>query len=313
MSWPAALFHWVDSLAGTSGGKTIPAYQRQFVERFGRPAEDDLHHIRRFAEARSAHVVLARERLASREAIPPPPGSAMLALFCSSPSVEAALDELSRQLPASEAAAVRAALEHFRPRYERVWEGGRIAREFLERARRDRPTRAALGRLLERIARFFDVDPRKTSPPRLVLVPVPRGFGTHAEAVGRYLLVEIRDGESLADEASPIVHENVHFLWKLIPKERLERLRAAATAHGEGGSRAWQLLHEALPTALGQGVADRALRSDWSASSRWYHQDDVDAFAKAIFPELLRAIEEEDSRLDEELVRRLVSAGITRR
>ncbi len=312
VSWPAALFHWVDSLAGTSGGKTIPAYQREFVERFGRPAGEDLRHIRRFAEARSEHVTRLRERPENEGGTAPAAGSAMLAVFCSSRTVEDALARLRDELPASDVEGLRAALEHFRPRYERVWESGRVAREFLERARRDRSGRGAIGRLLGRIARFFDVDPGRADAPRLVLVPVPHGFGTHAEAVGRYLLIEIRPGESLADQASPIVHENAHFLWKLVPRDRLERLRAAARAQGPSGARAWQLLQEALPTALGQGVADRALRSDWSLGSRWYHRDDVDAYAKAIFPLLLRAIEEGE-RLDEELVRRLAAAEVTRR
>lgn len=312
VSWPAAVFHWVDSLAGTSGGKTIPAYQREFVEKFGRPAEEDLLHIRRFAEARSGHAAHLKDGRGRGQETALPTGSAMLATFCSSRTVEDALARLRDELPASGVEALRSALEHFRPRYEQVWESGRIAREFLERARRDRSVRAALGRLLGRVARFFDVDPRQAEAPRLVLVPVPHGFGTHAEAVGRYLLIEIRPGESLADQTSPIVHENAHYLWRLLPPERLERLRATAAAQGSSGARAWRLLHEALPTALGQGVADRALRSGWSLGARWYHRDDVDAYAKAIFPLVARAIEQGE-RLDEALVRQLVSVEVTPR
>ncbi len=306
VSFPAGLFHWVDSLAETSGGKTIPSYQREFIEKFGRPGEEDSRHILRFRQARAAHLSRAHGPLEPGTGIRLTAKSAMLGVFCASPTVEAALARLEGEISDDELDGLSGALEHFRPRYEQVWGGGRVAGEFVERAQKDGAARRILGRLLQRVARFFDVDPRSVPPPRLVLVPVPDGFGTHAEAIGRQLLIEIRPGESLADEASPIVHENAHFLWRLMPRERVERLRAAALDVGPGGRRAWEILHEALPTALGQGVADRALRPGWSPEQRWYHMDDVDAYAKAIFPLVLLAMEK-GGRFDEAFVRRLVA------
>ena len=52
-----------------------------------------------------------------------------------------------------------------------------------------------------------------------------------------------------------------------------------------GGVEAWQLLHEALPTALGQGVAGQRFKAaDWDIGHRWYHTEAVDRYAKQIYP-----------------------------
>ena len=52
------------------------------------------------------------------------------------------------------------------------------------------------------------------------------------------------------------------------------------------------LLGEALPTALGQGLADRTFRpKQWSRKYTWYHIESVDRFAKAIFPVVEEALE----------------------
>ena len=137
----------------------------------------------------------------------------------------------------------------------------------------------------------------------MILVPVPHGYGTHAEAVGRFLLIEVREGESLADQAEVIVHENAHFLFDRVPRERRAALRAAAARQGAAGERAWSLLREALPTALGQGVAGHELRPRaWSIEDPWYHIGDIDRYAKALHPLVADAVSS-GRRFDEEFVR----------
>ena len=153
------------------------------------------------------------------------------------------------------------------------------------------------------------MDPLAVPPPRLALVPVPSGFGTHAEAIGGILLLEIREGDGLADEASVVVHESAHFLWGLVPAERQRRLALAAAGVDDDGAKAFRLFREAIPTALGQGVADRMFRpSSWSLDGPWYHTEDVDLAAKRIFATVSSALDE-GLTLDEELVRRAVRAA----
>ena len=305
-SFPGGLFHWMDSLAGTTVGKTVPAHREEYLRLFGALSGEDRAHLEAFVAARAEHVSRQAADAARRDI--PPRASAMLGVFCGSATVEDALAALKPELTPVAWHGLAKALAHFRPRYEVVWNDGAVPQAFLERARRD-PGRWQLEALLARIVRFYGVDPLKASPPRLALVPVPAGFGTHAEAIGGVLLLEIRKGETLADEASVVVHENAHFLWGLVPEERRRRLALFAAGLDDGGARAFRLFGEAIPTALGQGVADRAFRpSAWSPDGPWYHTPDVDACAKRIYP-IVRDALAAGLTLDEGLVLRAIRAS----
>ena len=294
-SFPGGLFHWIDSLAGTSAGKTVPAHREEFLRRFGPLTEEDRRQLHRFVAARADH----RDRARS--------SSAMLGRFCGSTSVESALAAVEPELGESSYADLSAALDWFRPKYERVWSEGRIPQAFLDGLRTD-PGMRRLEKILARMVRFYGVDPKASPPPRIALVPVPDGHGTHAEAIGDVLLLEIRPGENLAEQASVIVHENAHFLWGLVPKERRARLAESVRALDGGAASTWSVFHEAIPTALGQGVADRAFRErDWSMDDEWYHTRDVDRCAKRIYPVVRAALDAGDV-LDEAFLKRALAA-----
>ena len=287
-SFPGGLFHWIDSLAGTSAGKTIPAHREEFLKRFGPLTAEDQRQLRRFVSARAVH----RDRTRST--------SAMLGIFCGSTSLESALAAVKPELPAEAYEDLADALAWFRPKYERIWSEGRVPEAFLASVRAD-PGMRRLEKILSRMVRFYGVDPKTSPPPRIALVPVPDGYGTHAEAIGDVLLLEIRSGERLAEQASVIAHENAHFLWGLVPKERRNRLLESAPD-------AWPVFHEAIPTALGQGVADRAFRGAvWSMQDDWYHTRDVDRCAKRIYP-LVRDALDTGAELDEAFFKRAVAA-----
>ena len=286
-SFPAGLFHWIDSLAGTSVGKTIPAHQREYDARFGPLDEIDSKHLQAFIAARQDHV--RRWPTSSDADRGVPVVSALLGIFCAASSLDDALRQAKTGLSRESFEGLQAALEHFRPRYEKIWKDG-IAQKFVKRARDDRE-RAELASLLGRIAKFYGVTPSRTNPPRLVVVPVPAGYGTHAEAIGRQLLIEVRHGENLGDQAAVVVHENSHYLFGLVPAGRRAELAAGMRAQGDRGQRVWDLLREALPTALGQGIADHQFRPErWSSEDSWYHLADVDALAKAIYPAVNHAV-----------------------
>jgi hypothetical protein len=158
------------------------------------------------------------------------------------------------------------------------------------------------------VASFYGVPAAEPPHPRVVLVPVPSGHGTHAQAIGRHLLIEIREGEGLIDELSPIVHENAHFLFLRIEPDRRRSLEEFAASIEPGGAEAWSLLREALPTALGQGVAaERFLGRRWRRDDRWYHLDTVDDYAKRLFP-VVRETLAKKGAFDREFVRRAVAA-----
>jgi len=300
VSFHKALLHWVDSLAmlsghGATGGKTIPAHRLEFERVLGSPTPKDVSMLKRFHSVRMGDI--NRAPAEERDRI-------TLAFFEAS-SLDDALDRCGEILEPNPAKAFADAMRHFASRYERIWNDGEIANGFVSSARSSE-RRNELAEFLTGVARFFDVKPDEDPRPQIVLAPVPPGSGTHAQAIRSYLLIEIRRGEELGDEAAPIIHENAHFLYRKIPPTRREQLqRTALEAHGE---EAWYLLKEALPTAIAQGVADRSFRQDsWSRERPWYHDPAVDDYAKRIFPLIEDALEN-GGTLDETFVKKLVAA-----
>jgi hypothetical protein len=309
VSFPAALFHWLDSLAmlngtGLSAGKTVPAHQREFLRLFGEPTDEDREVIAAYREARGSFVMSRIERAERGEPADP---SALLKAFLDSDTMGDAARKARALLPDEDFAAIRTALARFEIRYRRVWNDGAVPSKFLERVRGDELA-GDLERLLLRTAAFYGVDPKQPPTPRVVLVPVPSGKGTHAQAVGSVLLLEVRPSDTLAEQASVVVHENAHFLFGRLPRARVDALARAAAESGPSGEECWERLREALPTALGQGIADRTFRPDgWSTDDPWYHRNDVDRFAKAIYPQVRTALDE-GGRFDEAFVTRACEA-----
>jgi hypothetical protein len=198
-------------------------------------------------------------------------------------------------------------LAYFTPQYEQIWNHGEVPTRFLNRAERD-PQRDAIAAFMARVAGFYGADLSKIDVPRLILVPVRDGHGTHAQAVGPNLLVEIRSGDYLSDQVPPIAHENAHFLFYGLDPERRSELRAIAANLAPEGADAWRLMLEALPTAIGQGVAGHTFRrATWSLEQNWYHREDVDRYAKALYP-LVRETLKRDGKLDRAFLEKAVAA-----
>lgn len=302
VSFHKALLHWLDSLAMLSGpggtaGKTVAAHRQEYERLFGRPSPQDASLLKQYHEARVGFVRGADAEDRNR----------LTLAFFETTSLNDALDRARELLDADAAKQFTAAVRHFEPRYRQVWRAGEIPERFLARVRASE-RREELAAFLVNVTRFLVTSPQRDPHPQLVLAPVPAGHGTHAQAIGPFLLIEIQPGETLADEAAPIVHENVHFLLAGIPPARREALERAALDVGPWGADAWRLLKEALPTAIAQGVADRSFRPDvWSRKQPWYHTQDVDRYAKRIFPLVEKALGG-DGYLDEALVKRLVGA-----
>jgi hypothetical protein len=290
VSYHAALFHWVDSLAGTSGGKTVAAHQREYAARLGNPTATETKLLDRFRRAR---VHDARQPTANPDddAENLRGGSALRRTFLDAPDLVSALESAELEVDPEDMAALRETFAYFGPKYEAIWQDGQVPVRFLSRFAND-PKRVELESLLARITGFFDTDLSELPRPTVVLAPVPTGYGTHATAIGPYLLIEVRPPDRLRQQASVIVHENSHFLFINMNPERRRRIEAFVASSSERTREAWETLHEALPTAIGQGVADRIFRPrSWSKQQVWYHTRKVDAYAKALYPLVRKALD----------------------
>ena len=163
----------------------------------------------------------------------------------------------------------------------------------------------ASGRLplyLGEVARWFGVDPAASPPPVISFVMLPAPGGTHAQALGQRLLVEVRPLDTPLDQISVVAHEESHYLFYQIPRDRLAALEARARASGQDGERVWDWLQEAIPTALGQGLAVARLQpEDFRPRAAWYHVTEIDTLAHLIYP-LVRDAVDSGRILDEDFI-----------
>jgi hypothetical protein len=278
ISFPAGLLHWLDSLAGAgaggmTGGKTIPAHREQYARLYGDLAQPDAEILRGFVTARTWSV-------SNSDRSNP---QALTEAFLDARNLDDALGRSKKLLDDGRFAGFRKAIEHFEPKYRPVWQEGRIQRKFVDRVALDE-SRGAVTEFLAGVATFYGVSPGEGPAARIVLVPVPRGYGTHAQAIGRNVLLEIRPGDGLPEQVGPLVHENAHVLFYRMDASKRDALRDRAENQGETGKQAWGVLLESLPTAIGQGVAERKFGvGSWSRDSNWYAVAAVDRYAKDLY------------------------------
>jgi len=290
ISYTANLIHWIDNLAGSSRGKTIRSYRRYWQARFATPTTEETELLRSWSlirfktVARPAPAILNRGGCLPQEEEVPDWRRTFRVRSYEAASVEDFIDSLAGDLTPEESGEVRRVIEAFRPRFDEVWKEMTYLPRFEERFRAfldEGGVRAYLGE----VAAFFGVDPSASPPGRIHLMALPEDGPTHAQADGRDLLMEIRPGDSPADQIQVIAHESSHYFWSLMSPERHDALARQVHAAGKAGPVVWLLLREALPTALGQGLAEARLQpSMFSLADRWYHVESVDAFAKEIYP-----------------------------
>jgi hypothetical protein len=297
-----AMLHWLDSLtelrgAGLTAGKTVEAHRREYERVLGVPSDLDRDMMKRYHQARTSFA----------QAAEPGRRDTLTLAFFAAEDLDAALRRSSEIMEPGAAESLAVAMRHFEPRYRTVWRDGRTPRGFLARARAYE-RRDEVASFLVRVARFFGVSPDAEPTPELIPIPVIPGRGTHAQAIGPYLLVEIRPGESLLDELAPIIHEAAHVLFFRIPRERLVAWEHRALDRKPSGPEAWDGLREALPTAIAQGIAELEFRrEDWSMRRPWYHTPEIDRYAKRIFP-IVREALDRGRVLDAELLVELIDA-----
>lgn len=319
ISYVANLVHWIDNLAGSSQGKTIRSYRQYWQRRFGTPDPEEMELLRSWLTLRykaiakpEPSILNASGCLPQREEAPDWRQSFRIRSY-ESASVDAFVDAMSGELTTEERGTLRAVIEKFRPRFDEAWKETVYLSRFEEKLG---PflEESGLRSFLGEVAAFFGVDPDAFPPGKIELMALPEEGATHAQADGRYLLIEIRPSDGPADQIQVVAHETSHYLWHLVDAARNDHLARQTHAAGKGGSVTWNLLREALPTALGQGLAESRLAPRrFGERNPWYHIEEVDRFAKEIFP-IVRAAFRDGKPLEggvmEEIARRAESSPV---
>ena len=292
------LFHWVDHLAGTSYGKTTSVYRRHWIERNGRLDESDRRALLAFRRARvegtRSHAIGLPEPSLGRcmpEPYEKPNARARLSIAAmESKSIDELVSKSRAFLSAETVVDLEYALRHFEPAWTRIWQESEFLHAFREKTERFVQS-PEVQDLVGRIVAYLGADVPATSSAHISLVALLEYGPTHAEANGDHLLLEIRPDDDPQDQVQVIFHELAHFLMRRLPDERRQTLARAFLAKGPRGALTWNMLREALPTALGQGVAQARLAPEgFSLRQRWYHLPAIDDVAHRIYPFLLESI-----------------------
>ncbi len=299
VSYVTNLFHWVDNLAETANGLTQPAYYRAWFARFGP------------LDAKDRELLAAFRKVRLREYKPRPATDEAAGKGC----LPAELDTLSRRqmlnvaamqarsipdlvqrthefLLPEEADAVGATLTHFADRFEFLWAEFDWLQAFQQQfdAFLAEPVTQ---QWVAAMARFAGAGALSNAPTLFSFVAVPsQEYGTHAEASARALLLEVRPDDTIAEQVPVIFHELVHDFLRRAPQSERAELAGQYVSQGYRGATAYSLLREALPTALGQGLAQLRLAPEsYRPEHPWYHLESVDRYAHALLPPVSRAFD----------------------
>ncbi|MGH9869745.1 MAG: hypothetical protein ACREAA_16475 [Candidatus Polarisedimenticolia bacterium] len=309
VSYTANLVHWVDNLAGTSVGKTLPVYRSAWSARFGPLDQRDRQALQEFVRLRMAPIPSGAEVMNRSGCLPVESDvlswhQKFLAAAMQASSVQELSALLSSPLSTQDAEKLGAVLRHFEPRFRQIWEGLEHVRSFQGRFE-SFLREGGLPAYLDTLAGFFGVNPADTPPMKVSFIGLPADGPTHAEADGDHLLVEIRPNDRPEHQIQVVAHEASHFLMRRLSAQRVDALAAEAHGQGAAGALIWRYMWEGIPTTLGQGLAEAKLTpATFSTSLKWYHIGTVDRFAKLIYPSVSRAVLD-GGTLDGPLMRRL--------
>lgn len=296
VSFTTNLVVWVDNLSGTSIGKTMPLYRRYWEERFGPPDAGDRAAFEAFARIRNLPVPPTGRAVGNDSGCLPveTEGLGWRQIFLAETMASGSMPQLRRALSpylaVSDLEELTAALDRFRPRFERVWKDLGHVRRFEGRFGKF----LAEGKLtayLDTLAGFFGVDAQAAPPMKISFIGLPVNGPTHAEADGDRLLIEVRQLDDPRDQIQVVAHEASHFLMRRMSISAIDRLASQLYGRAETGALVWRYIWEGVPTALGQGLAEARLSPrSFSRTQRWYHTDAIDRFAKMIFPAVESAV-----------------------
>lgn len=288
------LFHWVDNLAGSSFGKNRTTYVNDWLRVFGALDPQQKALLAEFARVRTAHQRRKPgfDRAPVRECLPVGPlpltrRQQMLVVAAEAESVDDLIERLAVLVDPSDAEHLAAALRAFEPGVRKLQRDAAYLGAFRDEFERflNQPRTQ---QLLAAYGRFFALADPAPRPVRISLVAMlHHDLGTHAEANGDDLLLEIRPMERPVQQAAVVFHEISHVLWSRLTADRQVELISRFYRQGQAGLSAWLLAREALPTALGQGLAQAILAPNgYSWADPWYHDPDVDLAAHLLYPQL---------------------------
>jgi len=316
----------IDCLGGLARCK-VAAYRALWQERLGWSGDDDAQ-LERWCTAREPY----RGRTMLEEGDPAGANSALplprpvlafdtkiriAGLQATSP--EDYRDRLSLLLHPADATRLADVVQHFRPRFASWWrDAAGVQRAAMRRAARTL-AHSGLDALLTRVARFYEAGLDIGQVLHVHFITRPPGGSPimTGEQIEEHALVEIHSGEAPTERLDVVLHEIFHYFFASAPSASHTRLLAAFAQEADPlALHAYNLLDEALASALANGLARRRLRpasfAAYAAAPHSFYADaEIDRAAKALLPWVEPLLDRGSSLFDapaEEIIRRIHDA-----
>lgn len=293
----ADLYSTMDNVSEWLAGFTIPAYRKEWEQRFGW-SESDQHWIDRYAAYRQRTFLedngspdprtLPDGIVASRSENTA--GTDPLATYLlAQPDIDTAMRNLDRALSPDDARMLRAFYRHFEPKW-RVLLGESAPLKARANDLQARLDGQGVAAFVARVNAFFrsDVD----GPFTVYFTRHPRGKGSSAEPLaGAFMLLHAPVEETNTEYWDTIViHELVHYVSSHQPQEQKQALTARfldRCALPEKAKRLW-LFEEPLAVAWGQAAySAKILGTPLDPNDNWYAVPWVDIVSRTIAPSII--------------------------
>lgn len=280
--YPATLYYVIDNMAG--GSFRASAYYWEFWRKRYGLGDGDRAALERYRGLRDAFEAGRGD------------GGAWALLFAGSRDLDEVWAKAAERLPAKDARALKAVVLRFDRKFRPYWNkrGGYLAREAARFEADGMPAKIAA--FLARAAGVLEL-PGDFARDDIVVLAWHPGLKTsanmmHGFRLGRVLIVELPEDVGYEDQVDVAVHELVHDLFAAVPDTvRRSLSEQALKSDRRSGLFFLQGMNEGLATALGQGLFIALnFPKRFNPTGDWYASG-VDAFAKAIFPEVRRAVE----------------------
>lgn len=296
----ATAFWLLQALSGDPN--TQSAAWRKSLQDRGLLREGDEAFVQRYAKLRQSylgHYLRRPTRPNPWLPVPPPAGHRlevrMAAMFLGARTLDDVLSRAEVLMPDEDVRELAAVLHRLQPVIEQVHrDGGDLA--GMTKTFASDPAHSKLMTLLEGTARLLGVPDGAVGKVRVNLVPAPPKSAfpegkeiLHGRRLGNDVVIEVRPDDVPKRRLDVVGHELVHYLQDRAGLADDPVLLDALFAAGPEAGLAWEALNEGLATALGQGVLQgeldpALLQTSLGKPASWYVDDDLDAFAKALYP-----------------------------